>query len=263
MLIKLYQIDAFAENLFGGNPAAVCPLNQWLSDDIMQKIASENNLSETAFFVQKSMNTYHIRWFTPKVEVDLCGHATLAAAYVIFNYLNISESKITFNSRSGNLTASQNSEDITLDFPIATFNKCETYEASLINSLNVKPLEVLKGDDYMVVVESQKIVEECMPDFNLMAKINTRGVIITARGDKVDFVSRWFGPQVGVPEDPVTGSAHCMLAPYWGTELNKNKLHAEQLSSRLGKLTCELKNQRVFLTGRAIPYFSGEMNIPE
>ncbi|MFN7094090.1 MAG: PhzF family phenazine biosynthesis protein [Burkholderiales bacterium] len=230
---------------------------------MMQKIASENNLSETAFFVQKSTTTYHIRWFTPKVEVDLCGHATLAASYVIFNYLTTNENKIIFNSRSGDLTASQNSDNITLDFPIATFNKCETYDANLINSLKVKPVDVLKGDDYMVVVESQKIVEDCMPDFNLMANINTRGVIITARGDKVDFVSRWFGPRVGVPEDPVTGSAHCMLAPYWGAELNKNKLDAEPLSSRLGKLTCELNNQRVFLTGRAIPYFNGDINIPE
>lgn len=260
MSIKIYQIDAFTNKLFGGNPAAVCPLDKWLDDALMQKIAMENNLSETAFFV-KSGDKYQIRWFAPKVEVKLCGHGTLATAYVIFNYVDKNANQIIFESKSGDLIVVKEQNNITLDFPTAELTQCASYDDKLIRSLKVKPKEVLlgRGTDYVVVLESQSDVEHCKPDFKLLEEADARGVAITAIGDEVDFVSRWFAPKGGVNEDPVAGSAHCMLTPYWNKKLNKTKLHAKQLSARGGDLSCELHNNRVLLTGQALPYIIGEI----
>lgn len=259
MKIQLYQVDAFTNVLFGGNPAAICPLDYWLDNHLMQKIASENNLSETAFFVTQD-NRYEIRWFTPKTEVDLCGHATLAAAFVIFYYLNINIDKVIFSSKSGELIVTKNNSHIILNFPIIS---TESYEVDdLISQIvQVKPVAVFKGADIMIVLNTEDQVRQFIPDYRLIEKLNSRGLVITAPGCEVDFVSRWFGPQVGVNEDPVTGSAHCMLAPYWASRLNKTNLYAEQLSARLGKIYCEVKNNRVLLAGQAVLYLKGEIEI--
>lgn len=258
MIIKLYQVDAFTDVPFGGNPAAICPLNSWISDGLMQKIANENNLSETAFFVPKN-NTYELRWFTPKVEVDLCGHATLGAAYVIFKHINSSTNEITFKSRSGTLIVSRKDEYLTLDFPAIAYTECNSNHLRKI--FHSESIEAYKGVDYMVVLKNEEEVKSFSPDFNLIEQLDSRGLIITAQGNKAEFVSRWFGPQVGVPEDPVTGSAHCMLAPYWANRLNKSKLYAEQLSTRLGKIYCETKGDRVLLSGQVMPFLNGQIEI--
>lgn len=259
MNIHLYQVDAFTDVLFGGNPAAICPLHKWIAPDLMQKIAEENNLSETAFFVPNE-DQYEIRWFTPKIEVDLCGHATLAAAYVIFNYLNKETNKIIFKSKSGELTVTRNKTYFTLDFPNVSFT-AHPLDELLSEIISIKPEEVFKGTDFMVVLNNEDQVRQFKPNFGLIEKLDSRGLIITAPGKKVDFVSRWFGPQVGVNEDPVTGSAHCMLAPYWSRKLNKTKLCAEQLSSRVGKIDCEIRHERVLLTGQAVLYLEGEIKL--
>ena len=245
--------------LFGGNPAAVCPLEKWLSDELMQKIATENNLSETVFFVAHT-DHYEIRWFTPKVEVDLCGHATLAAAHVIFNFLNTSLNTIRFKSKSGDLIVSRESDYLTLDFPVVPATPCLANEI-ITQALGIHPQEIWKGADYMVVVDTEAQIRRCVPNFQLIEKLDARGLVITARGEKADFVSRWFGPQVGVNEDPVTGSAHCMLAPYWASKLNKTKLYAEQLSARLGKIYCEVTGDRVLLSGQSVLYLHGEIEV--
>lgn len=260
MLIKIYQVDAFTNKLFGGNPAAVCPLESWLDDSTMQKIASENNLSETAFFIREDQN-YSIRWFTPKVEVDLCGHATLATAYVIYQYLKETKAEIKFKSRSGELRVIQNDDNLTLDFPVLPLLQCNTRNELILKALKVAPLEIWKGDDYMLVLANEAEVRNCTPDFNLLKNLDARGVIITAKGNSVDFVSRWFGPQSGVDEDPVTGSSHCVLAPYWAQKLGKTKLQAWQLSQRHGELLCEVVGDRVLLSGKVVPYLCGEINI--
>ncbi len=257
MNIAIYQIDAFTDTRFGGNPAAVCPLKNWLSDDLMQKIAAENNLSETAFFVAKD-DYYELRWFTPKTEVNLCGHATLASAYVIFNFIDTSIDQITFTSKSGNLMVTREGQFIILDFPAETLLSKEDAN-SFTQVLNIKPQEVWKGIDYLAVLENEDQVRQLLPNFVLIEKLDARGLVVTAQGNKADFVSRWFGPQVGVWEDPVTGSAHCMLAPYWAKRLNRTKLYAEQLSERLGKINCEVKADRVLLMGQAVPYMKGEI----
>jgi PhzF family phenazine biosynthesis protein len=260
MALSIFQVDAFTDTLFGGNPAAVCPLENWLSDELMQKIAAENNLSETVFFVAHT-DRYEIRWFTPKVEVDLCGHATLAAAHVIFNFLNTSLDRIFFKSKSGDLIVSRNGDYLTLDFPAVPATPCQSNE-TIIQAIGISPQEICKGTDYMVVLDSEAQVRRCLPNFHLIEKLDARGLVITARGEKADFVSRWFGPRVGVNEDPVTGSAHCMLAPYWALKLNKTKLYAEQLSTRLGKIFCEVTGDRVLLSGQAVLYLRGEIDVP-
>lgn len=260
MLVKIYQVDAFTDKLFAGNPAAVCPLESWLDNSTMQKIASENNLSETAFFIREG-ESYSIRWFTPKVEVDLCGHATLATAYVIYQYLRETKPEIKFKSKSGELRVIQNGDSLTLDFPVLPLKQCETTNELIIKGLKVAPLEVWRGEDYMVVLSNEQQVKNCTPDFNLLKKLDARGVIITAKGDSVDFVSRWFGPQSGIDEDPVTGSSHCVLAPYWAKKLNRTKLHAWQLSQRHGELLCEIVGDRVLLSGKVTPYLCGEINV--
>ncbi len=256
---RIYQIDAFTNTIFSGNPAAVCPLQNWLSDELLQKIAMENNLAETAFYIKKE-NQYHIRWFTPKAEVDLCGHATLAAAYVLFNHENHEGNRIDFYSeRSGKLTVQKQNEYLTLNFPSDSF---ETIELSteLKNSFDILPIETLKGKtDYVLVFENQSQIETIKPNFPQIATLNARGVIITAKGDNVDFVSRFFAPQLGIDEDAVTGSAHTTLTPYWSEKLGKTELSAIQLSERKGHLQCKFLGGRVEISGQAKLYLIGEI----
>lgn len=260
MKIKFYQVDAFTDKLFGGNPAGVCPLEEWLPDDVMQNIAFENNLAETAFFIINEKD-FELRWFTPLSEVDLCGHATLATAHVIFNHLGYSREKIVFHSRSGELTVKQNEDLLVLNFPADNTRKIEIVE-ELYNGFGKKPLEMFKGKtDYMLVYETQKDIEDMIPDFNLIEKSKARGVIVTAKGDEVDFVSRFFAPLVGINEDPVTGSAHTTLIPYWAEKLGKKELTAMQLSNRKGNLLCKLINGRVEIAGNAVTYLEGSIKI--
>ena len=260
MQIPLYHVDAFADTLFTGNPAAVCPLDEWLTDEVMQKVAFENNLAETAFFVRNA-DGVDIRWFTPLVEVDLCGHATLASAHVIFNHLGWDHNSINFMSRSGKLTVTREGEMIILNFPADIIQHTEPSEM-LLKSLNVVPLESYSGKtDFMIVLASQKEVELLDPDFELMKKSGGRGVIVTAKGETVDFVSRFFGPQVGVNEDPVTGSAHTTLTPYWSKKLGKKELTALQLSKRKGRLWCKDLGERIEIAGQAVTYMIGSIKI--
>ena len=228
MKIEIYQVDAFADKIFSGNPAAVCPLENWLDDTMMQKIAMENNLSETAFFV-KEKNGYHIRWFTPAVEVDLCGHATLASAHVLFNHLQIPLGVIEFNSRSGILKVRSNGEQCIMDFPTDQISQ-QNPPDEIIKSIGIRPESSWKGkEDFMLVYAEQAIIETIKPDFKALAGSTGRGVIVTAPGKEVDFVSRFFAPQAGIDEDPVTGSAHTTLTPYGSERLNKKKLTARQI----------------------------------
>ena len=256
MEIKIYQVDAFADKLFSGNPAAVCPLGSWLSDSTLQNIAMENNLAETAFYVNETSGL-RIRWFTPAIEVDLCGHATLAAAFVLFNQEGYNGDMITFNSRSGRLTVTRNGELLTLNFPIDTPTET-TLPENLAKSLNIQPKKTLRGkSDYLLVFNSESQIKALRPDFGLMAKVEARGVITTAQGDHADFVSRFFAPLAGVNEDPVTGSAHTTLIPYWAKVLGKTEMRAVQCSARGGNLTCVLKGDRVEIGGQAKLFMIG------
>jgi PhzF family phenazine biosynthesis protein len=254
--LKRYQVDAFAERIFTGNPAVVCPLESWLSTEVMQQIAMENNLSETAFYVMEG-DGYRIRWFTPGVEVDLCGHATLAAAFVLFEHEGFRGERITFQSRSGPLVVSKSDGLLNLDFPADVISELKiTPELRGVFDESVE--RVFKGKtDYLFVFETEDQIRNCKPDFSTIAKLPVRGVIITAKGRKVDFVSRFFGPQSGIDEDPVTGSAHTTLTPYWAGVLRKTKMEALQLSSRGGKLICELKEGRVVISGTAKLFSTG------
>ncbi|MGI9531935.1 PhzF family phenazine biosynthesis protein [Lutimonas sp.] len=255
----MYQIDAFSETVFGGNPAAVCILETWLSEEIMQNIAAENNLAETAFVVKKG-NDFEIRWFTPTIEVALCGHATLASAFVLFEHLNYSEDRITFHSMySGELSVTKNKDVLTLDFPQDIVEKVSPPE-NILKAFEKSPLEVFKGKtDFLLLYENQKDIEACDPNLYILKNSPARGIIITAKGDDVDFVSRFFAPGSGVDEDPVTGSAHTTLAPFWSNRLGKNLLRAEQLSKRRGKLLCEISGDRVKISGKARTYLVGEI----
>ncbi|KPK86512.1 MAG: isomerase [Bacteroides sp. SM23_62_1] len=255
MEIPFYQVDAFTDKLFSGNPAGVCPLNEWLTDIQMQEIAAENNLSETAFFVPEN-DGYRIRWFTPKVEVDLCGHATLAAGHVIFSHLNYPENIISLESRSGLLTVKRDQEYLILDFPVADFHRVDPPE-KLIKALGKNPLEVYCSDDYLVLFGSEKDIISLQPHFQQLSHLDIRGIIVTAPGKDTDFVSRFFAPAVGIDEDPVTGSAHTMLTPFWSQKLNKSELTALQLSERKGKLICKYLGNRVEIYGKAITYMMG------
>ncbi|MGN6601186.1 MAG: PhzF family phenazine biosynthesis protein [Ginsengibacter sp.] len=257
----IYQADAFTSELFGGNPAAVCPLVSWPPDDLMQKIAMENNLSETAFFVW-SNDHFDIRWFTPTTEVDLCGHATLASAYVLFHEESFKGDQITFHSkRSGSLTVFRNGNLLTLDFPVDEVTPAELTK-ELTGGFNFKPLEAYKGKtDYMLLFNNEEEIKNLQPDFQKIAKVNARGIIVTARGNEVDFVSRFFGPAAGVNEDPVTGSAHTTLAPYWSGKLAKKELTAIQLSGRKGYLKCTYLGERVKISGECRLYLKGEIFI--
>lgn len=258
MKYKIYQVDAFTDHLFSGNPAAVCPLESWLPDQAMQNIAMENNLSETAFFV-KIEDHYHIRWFTPAVEVDLCGHATLASAHVIFEFLGFDKPEIRFTSRSGWLHVRKDRGLLILNFPADEMHPVDPPSA-IIEALKVKPIETYKGKtDYMFVLDSEQAVLSADPDFTLLRHVECRGIIITARGQSVDFVSRFFAPKSGVDEDPVTGSAHTSLTPYWADRYGKQDLNALQLSKRRGILYCKYLGDRVEISGHAITYLTGEI----
>jgi PhzF family phenazine biosynthesis protein len=262
MKTPIHQIDAFADRLFQGNPAAVCPLETWLPDDLMQKIAMENNLAETAFYVRNA-DRFSIRWFTPAVEVDLCGHATLASAYVIFHIGGYPGSVIELESWSGILKVMRKGDMLTLDFPADKPRKTEAVKG-LAEALGAPVRETYEGrDDIMALLGSRREIERLDPDFGLLAKIPARGVIITAEGGDVDFVSRFFGPRVGIPEDPVTGSAHTILAPFWASRLGKEELSALQLSRRGGRLECRIAGDRVEISGRAKHYMSGTIEIED
>lgn len=256
---KIYQIDAFTDKVFSGNPAAVCPLDQWLSDDILQKIAMENNLAETAFYVKQD-NKYQIRWFTPTVEVDLCGHATLAAAFVLFNHENHNDNIIHFYSpRSGALTVKRKRELLVLNFPTDLFKQVKLSD-EITNCFDIKPKLAFKGKtDYLLVFDNEDEIRKVAPEFEVISRLKARGVIITAKGDKVDFVSRFFAPQSGINEDPVTGSAHTTLTPYWAKQLDKTELTAIQLSERKGYLQCSYLNDRVEISGQGKLYLIGEL----
>ncbi len=261
MVQKIYQIDAFADRVFSGNPAAVCPLDSWLSDETMLKIAAENNLAETAFYVRQN-EQFVIRWFTPTIEVDLCGHATLAAAFVLFYHENYTETTIQFFSpRSGVLTVTKNGNFLTLNFPADTFEEV-TLTDEMKACFDLIPRQAFKGKtDYLFVFENEEKITSIKPVFIEISKLNCRGVIVTAKGNEVDFVSRFFAPQVGVSEDPVTGSAHTTLTPYWAKLLNKTELTAMQLSDRKGYLQCEYLNDRVEISGQGKLYLTGEIHI--
>ena len=259
---KIFQIDAFTKTVFEGNPAAVCILESWISDELMQKIAAENNLAETAYAVKKT-DHYELRWFTPELEVDLCGHATLATAFVLFNHYGHKENTIRFISpRSGELLVQKNSDgSMTLNFPTDDLNPV-TSQRNINEAIGKIPLETFKGKtDYLLIYESQEIIEKIHPNFHLLNALDCRGVIVSAKGNEVDFVSRFFAPQCGIPEDPVTGSAHTTLTPYWSQKLNKNTLSAKQLSQRGGELQCEYLGNRVKISGHAICYLIGEIEI--
>lgn len=260
MRIRIYQIDAFADHVFGGNPAAVCPLQQWLPDEVMQNIAMENNLSETAFFVPTA-DGYRLRWFTPTTEVDLCGHATLASAYVIAKFLKPDTRCITFASKSGSLRVEINGEMVRLDFPAAPPHPVAP-PRGLEPALGLAAQETLTShSNYLLVLVSEAGVRQVTPDMAALGRLDYKGVIVTAAGTDCDFVSRFFAPRLGVPEDPVTGSAHCVLVPYWAARLGKSRLHARQLSKRGGELFCEAHARRVWISGRAVKYLEGSVDI--
>jgi PhzF family phenazine biosynthesis protein len=259
MNIPIYQVDAFANGVFTGNPAAICPLREWLPDATLQSIAAENNLAETAYFVRNGTG-YNLRWFTPAVEVDLCGHATLASAYVLFNLLNEAGDSIAFHTKSGELRVKRDGDLLTLDFPArppAPVEPC----AGLIEALGTQPEAVLASREYMVVYRSEAEVKSVSPNFEALKNIDRFAVIITGPGTDSDFVSRFFAPAKGINEDPVTGSAHCTLIPYWANRLNKQKLSAKQVSARGGELQCELRGDRVSMSGRGVLYLKGEITI--
>lgn len=259
MTIPIYQVDAFAEKLFEGNPAAVCPLENWLDDDILQSIATENNLSETAFFVKEN-NHFNLRWFTPKTEVDLCGHATLASAFVLFNILNFNEEEINFQTQSGLLKVYKKDELIILNFPSYDLKITQPTQ-NLIIAIGKEPIETFFNRDYFLVYENEEDIVSINPNFSELKKINSQGFIITAKGKDCDFVSRYFAPSVGIDEDPVTGSIHTVLIPFWSKRLNKNEMVAKQLSRRKGKLYCKNLGNRVEIAGKAILYLKGEIEI--
>lgn len=265
MKLTLYQVDAFTNKLFGGNPAAVIPLNSWLDDDVMQKIALENNLSETVFFVpvKTSGADFEIRWFTPEVEINLCGHATLASAFVLFNILHFEKPEIKFQSKSGILKVFKQDDLIIMDFPSWKPERFENYPDELLTILGgVEIVGVYKNRDVLVELTNEDAVKNCAPDFSLMKKYIDK-MIITAPGKTVDFVSRFFAPGAGINEDPVTGSAHSQLIPFWSEKLSKNKIHALQLSKRGGEIWCEQVNtERVHISGNCIFYMKGEIQLP-
>ena len=261
MKYTIYQVDAFAEKVFQGNPAAVMPLEDWLEDSLMQKIAMENNLSENAFFVKTDAG-YHIRWFTPEFEIDLCGHATLASAYIIKNFVEPHLAEINFTTqKAGALRAMAKDGIYTLDFPSRMPQPCKT-PGQLFKSLGITTaVEVLKSRDYFVVLPNEDAVKNADPDFTLIKELDSVGVIVTAKGQSADVVSRCFYPGAGIPEDPVTGSAHCNIVPYWSDKLGKTKLFCKQLSQRGGDLHCELEGDRVLMSGKCVLYLEGEINV--
>ena len=261
MKLTMYQVDAFADKVFAGNPAAVCPLAMWLPDALLQAIARENNLSETAFYVPLAEG-FALRWFTPTTEVDLCGHATLASAFVLYELLGYDEPSIHFETRSGRLTVGRLAEGFVMKLPVTALEPCDA-PAALIRGLGKVPTATLAGPDYVAVYETEDDVRALVPDLVQLKALDLRGVIATAPGKNVDFVSRFFAPNSGIDEDPVTGSAHSELAPYWSKRLARNRLEARQVSSRGGELTCEVCGEDVLLTGNAVLYMTAEITIPD
>ena len=257
MNLKQYQVDAFASAPFTGNPAAVCPLEDWLSDDLLQAIAEENNLSETAFFVASGGN-YALRWFTPTSEVDLCGHATLAASQIVFDFLKDPNPTIHFETRSGLLSVKRHGELLEMDFPAEMPQPCSSSEV-LTAGLGLPPIELLCAFDYVAIFRDEAEIRAINPDFTILSQVDLRGVIVTAPGSDTDFVSRFFAPKLGVLEDPVTGSAHCELAPLWLSRLAKNPLSARQVSRRGGDLECKVEGDRVHIRGRAVTVMETEI----
>lgn len=265
MKLTLYQVDAFTNKLFHGNPAAVIPLKKWIPDELMQKLAIENNLAETAFFSpsKNKKADFDIRWFTPALEINLCGHATLASAYVIFEMLKTKKKKVVFDSKSGLLTVIKKKELLEMDFPSWPPERISEYPGGLLDSLsNPEIAGVYKNREYIVELMNEDAVRKCNPDFSLMKNVD-KMVIITAPGKEVDFVSRFFAPNSGIDEDPVTGSAHSQLIPFWSEKLGKEKMKAKQLSKRGGDIYCEQKGERVFMGGECIFYMQGEIYLPE
>jgi predicted PhzF superfamily epimerase YddE/YHI9 len=261
MDVEIYQVDAFCRELFTGNPAAVCPLEYWPADSLLQNIAMENNLAETAFYVSVG-DHFEIRWFTPTVEVPLCGHATLATAHVLYNHKQVKEERIRFSSKSGDLYVTRDGSGLTLDFPKDHLVSIEV-TPEMCDWFKIRPVEAFKGNiDYLLVFSEQSQIEHLVADLEKIRKhTEVRGVIVTAKGNQVDIVSRFFAPQAGIPEDPVTGSAHTSLVGYWSERLGKNKLEAIQLSSRKGYLTCTNAGDRVTIKGLAKTYLSGRIEV--
>lgn len=258
MRLPIYQIDAFAGELFAGNPAAVVPLERWIDDALLQSIATENNLSETAFFIPVGAH-YELRWFTPSAEVRLCGHATLASAHVIYNELGDQSDRLQFETLSGTLSVEREGETLLMDFPARFPELCPAPDG-IAESLGREPVECyMAGDDYLMVFDRESDIPAINPDFRALGRLECRGVIVTAPGESADFVSRFFAPAVGVPEDPVTGSAHCALAPYWADRLGKKRVRGFQLSRRGGEVVCEVRDDRVGLAGRTVKYLEGHI----
>lgn len=259
MKLPIFQVDAFAEHIFSGNPAAVVIMPDWLPDVTLQAIAQENNCSETAFVVPRG-EVFDLRWFTPAVEMDLCGHATLASAYVVLQYGYTSSGRIIFHSKAGELPVKREGDLLAMDFP-ARPPQPRAADLALNDALGAPPDELHESRDLLAVFRSQAEVEALRPNFSAIAKLDTFAVIVTGPGDSCDFVSRFFAPGAGVPEDPVTGSAHCTLVPYWSKRLGKRKLYARQVSKRGGQLWCEHLGERIVLAGRVVEYLRGEINI--
>jgi PhzF family phenazine biosynthesis protein len=260
MRIPMYQVDAFTSRLFRGNPAAICPLDSWLADDTMQAIAAENNLAETAFYVPNGKG-YHLRWFTPAVEVDLCGHATLAAAHVILAIRKESTAtRVAFQTKSGELAVERDGDLYALDFPSRPPGETAV-DPRLNEALGASPALILGARDYFCVFDTEDQVRAVAPNMDKLASIDRFATIVTAPGRDCDFVSRFFAPAKGVPEDPVTGSAHCSLIPYWSKRLGKTRLHARQISKRGGELFCEDRGERVTIAGHAVAYLEGQIAI--
>jgi PhzF family phenazine biosynthesis protein len=261
MQLPLYHVDAFTDQVFHGNPAAVCPLESWLPDELMQRIAMENSLAETAFFVPGG-DGFEIRWFTPEIEMDLCGHATLASAHVIARHLRYPLSVIKFRSQSGLLAVRVEGDLLTLDFPSRKPQPSRLPQV-ILDAFPAAPAEALKSRDYLLVYDDEEVIRRMQPDQSILSQIDlgTGGVIVTAPGREVDFVSRFFSPGASIFEDPVTGSAHCTLIPYWSERLGKQTLHAWQLSARGGRLLCQDAGERVLIAGKAVTYLAGTITI--
>ena len=260
MQLRIFQIDAFTDAVFGGNPAAVCPLESWLDDATLQAIAAENNLSETAFFVPAD-SAYDLRWFTPLAEVDLCGHATLATAHVVFQHVRPESHTVAFETRSGRLEVARQGDGMTMDFPALAAHPVPT-PADLAAGLGAEPVATFADMDYFALFETEAEIRAIEPDLLALARLDERrGVIASAPGDSVDFVSRFFSPRLGVAEDPVTGSAHCMLAPFWAERLGKTTLVARQVSARGGIVRCSVAGERVRLSGSAVQYLEGTITV--
>ncbi len=259
MTLRLLQIDTFTESVLGGNPAAVCPLDAWLDDRTMQAIAAENNLSETAFFVPEGEG-YRLRWFTPNVEVDLCGHATLAAGFVVFEELRPGSERVAFETKSGRLTVTRQGTDLVMDFPAQPAAPVRP-PAPLASALGASPIDVLAGADYVAVFEKAAEVAGLRPDSGLLMQLDRRGVVATAPGEDADYVLRFFAPKNAVPEDPVTGNVQTALAPYWADRLGKRRLTVRQLSARGGTMVCEHHGERISIAGRAVRYMDARISI--